>query len=100
MKINMPVTDVEHSLREGQTVVSRTDLKGVINYINKDFLEISGFNEEELIGKSQNIVRHPDMPPGAFADLWSTVKGGRPWRGLVKNPARTATITGWMRPSR
>lgn len=66
-------------------IVSETDLKGAITYVNQAFLEISGFERDELIGKNHNIVRHPEMPPEAFADLWDTVKIGRPWRGIVKN---------------
>ena len=53
------------------------------------FIDISGFTENELIGVSHNIVRHPDMPPEAFADLWTTLKAGRPWSGLVKNRNKT-----------
>ena len=64
------------------TIVSRTDLKGKITYINDDFLEASGFAEAELIGQPHNIVRHPDMPEEAFADMWATLKAGRPWLRL------------------
>ncbi len=85
MKNNQPVTNVEYVLSELDSIVSKTDLKGVITYINEDFLRISGFVESELIGKSHNIVRHPDMPVEAFADLWSSLKANRPWTGLVKN---------------
>lgn len=85
MKINLPVTHKEVELKDTSSIVSKTDLKGLITYINRDFLEISGFTEQELIGQSHNIVRHPDMPPAAFEDLWSTVKAGKPWNGLVKN---------------
>ncbi len=85
MRVNLPVTNTEHYLPEGQTIVSKTDLKGRITYVNRPFIEISGFTEEELIGKAHNIVRHPDMPPVAFQDLWDTLKAGKPWRGLVKN---------------
>ncbi len=85
MRVNLPVTNTEHHLPEGQTIVSRTDLKGRITYVNSPFIEISGFTEEELLGKAHNIVRHPDMPPEAFQDLWDTLKVGKPWRGLVKN---------------
>jgi methyl-accepting chemotaxis protein len=85
MKINLPVTNKEIELKDTSSIVSKTDLKGLITYINRDFLEISGFTEQELIGKSHNIVRHPDMPPAAFEDLWNTVKAGKPWNGLVKN---------------
>ncbi|MDO9365356.1 MAG: methyl-accepting chemotaxis protein [Methylotenera sp.] len=85
MKINLPVTHKEIELKDTSSIVSKTDLKGLITYVNRDFLEISGFTEQELIGKSHNIVRHPDMPPAAFEDLWNTVKAGKPWNGLVKN---------------
>ena len=85
MKINQPVTDIERHMKEGTILVSKTDLKGAITYCNKDFVEISGFDYSELLGKNHNIVRHPDMPPEAFQDLWETVQSGRPWSGVVKN---------------
>jgi methyl-accepting chemotaxis protein len=85
MKINMPVTQKEIELSDTSSIVSKTDLKGRITYINRDFIDVSGFTEAELIGQSHNIVRHPDMPPEAFADLWNTVKAGKPWNGMVKN---------------
>jgi aerotaxis receptor len=70
---------------DSQSIVSKTDTKGRIVYVNPTFIEVSGFAEEELIGKAHNIVRHPDMPPEAFADLWRTLKAGEAWTGLVKN---------------
>ena len=85
MRTNLPVTQNEYPLRDGTCIVSRTDLKGRITYVNQDFLEYSGFTEEELIGKAHNIVRHPDMPAEAFQDLWDTLSAGRPWTGVVKN---------------
>jgi PAS domain S-box-containing protein len=85
MKINMPVSQKEIELSDSSSIVSKTDLKGRITYINRDFIEISGFLESELIGQSHNIVRHPDMPPEAFKDLWAKVKAGKPWNGMVKN---------------
>ena len=85
MRTNLPVTNHEIELRDDTLIVSKTNLKGQITYINKDFLEISGFAEDELIGEPHNIVRHPDMPPEAYADLWDTLKAGRPWTGMVKN---------------
>jgi len=85
LKLNLPVTDVEYSLTEHDSVVSKTDLSGTITYINEDFLRISGFTKEELLGAPQHIVRHPDMPPEAFEDMWRSLKSGRPWSGLVKN---------------
>ena len=92
MRTNLPVTNVEVELREEQTIVSKTDLKGVITYVNRDFVEISGFSEEELLGKAHNIVRHPDMPEDAFADLWQFLKAGRPWSGLVKNRCKNGNF--------
>jgi len=81
----MPVTNREAELKDTSSIVSKTDVKGTITYINRDFMEISGFSEQELIGHNHNIVRHPDMPPAAFEDLWNTVKAGKPWSGIVKN---------------
>ncbi len=85
MKNNQPVTQREVHFPPNSYLVSRTDLKGVITYANDAFVDISGFSREELIGKNHNLVRHPDMPEAAFRDLWTTVKSGLPWRGLVKN---------------
>ena len=89
MKINMPVTDKEVVMQPGTILVTRTDLKGIITYANDAFVQISGFTREELVGSSHNIVRHPDMPPVAFEDLWTTVKRGRPWTAAVKNRTKT-----------
>src|SRR5450830_1949555 len=85
MRVNTPITQNEYVLNEGMTIVSTTDLKGNINYANQYFIEVSGFSEMELLGAPQNILRHPDMPTEAFADLWHTIQSGRPWSGLVKN---------------
>lgn len=85
MKNNQPVTDHEIQMKEGQVIVTKTNLKGVITYVNRDFVEISGFSESELIGNNHNMVRHPDMPTAAFEDLWSTLKQGNPWVGIIKN---------------
>ena len=79
------VTQKEVLFTTGEALVSKTDTRGVITYANDAFVAISGYSREELIGKSHNVVRHPDMPPQAFAWLWSTLKENRPWRGLVKN---------------
>ncbi|WP_147694030.1 methyl-accepting chemotaxis protein [Vogesella mureinivorans] len=88
MKINTPVTANELFLDPQRPIVTKTDLKGAITYANRAFIEISGFEEGELLGKNHNVVRHPDMPAEAFADLWDTVKTGKPWRGIVKNRAK------------
>lgn len=92
MKINLPVTQVEVPFPHGKYLVSKTDLKGTITYANDAFVEISGFSRDELLGKNHNLVRHPDMPPAAFADLWATAQKGQPWRGVVKNRAKDGSF--------
>ena len=96
MKVNLPVTQNEVFLDPARPIVTKTDLKGQITYANRAFIDISGFTENELIGVSHNIVRHPDMPPEAFADLWTTLKAGRPWSGLVKNRNKAGDFYGSM----
>lgn len=85
MKVNLPVTGHEVRLPTGESVISTTDLKGKITFINKTFCDVSGFTEEELVGRPHNLVRHPDMPAEAFQDLWDAIKAGKPWNGIVKN---------------
>ncbi len=85
MRMNTPVTDHEVEMPEGQILVSRTDPDSNIVFANQPFIDISGFSTAELINQPHNLVRHPDMPKEAFANLWDTVKAGRPWDGLVKN---------------
>ena len=85
MRNNQPVTGTEYLMKAGQSIVSKTDTKGRITYVNPSFVEVSGFAETELLGKAHNVVRHPDMPPEAFADLWRTLQAGEPWTGMVKN---------------
>ncbi|MFU1913552.1 methyl-accepting chemotaxis protein [Bordetella avium] len=85
MRVNLPISDVELRLREDQYLISRTDVKGRIIYANPAFVEVSGFEREELLGKAHNIVRHPDMPPQAYEDLWRTLEAGKSWLGVVKN---------------
>ena len=83
--LQRPVTQHEREYRDGELIISRTTLGGVITYINEYFCEISGYTEEDLVGQPHNIIRHPDMPSAAFADFWDKLKKGLPWVGLVKN---------------
>jgi len=85
MRSNLPVTNTEYVLKDHETPTSKTDTHGRITFVNRDFVNISGFSEAELIGAPHNIVRHPDMPVEAFADLWNTLRSGKAWTGLVKN---------------
>lgn len=82
---NAYVSQKEVPFPANGTLVSKTDTRGIITYANDAFVVISGYARAELMGKSHNIVRHPDMPPQAFAWLWDTLKANRPWRGVVKN---------------
>ncbi len=85
MRSNLPVTNVEYAIGEDTLIVSRTDTKGKLTYFNDEFVKASGFTEAELINQPHNIVRHPDMPPEAFEDFWTTIKANKPWVGAVKN---------------
>ena len=73
------------------SIVSKTNTKGIITYVNERFCELSGYTAEELIGKSHNIVRHPDMPSPVFKELWQSVQAGKSWFGIVKNRKKDGT---------
>ena len=85
MRNNQPVTQREYVLPENATLMSTTDVNGNITYANATFIQVSGYSGDELVGQPHNIVRHPDMPAAAFADMWSTLKRGQSWTALVKN---------------
>jgi methyl-accepting chemotaxis protein len=85
MKINLPVTQKEVEFDQATRMVTKTDTKGIIVFANREFIDTSGFTEDELIGQNHNVVRHPDMPVEAYVDLWKTVKSGHSWIGIVKN---------------
>ena len=78
-------TQIQTPFPEGKLIVSTTDREGNIMHINHAFIEMSGYTQEELIGTPHSILRHPDMPPAAFKDLWDTVQKGEKWQGIVKN---------------
>ncbi len=86
MRTNLPVTQINYDFPADQTLISVTDLKGRITYCNTNFVAVSGFTRAELMGQPHNLVRHPDMPPEAFRDMWHTIMDeGLPWTALVKN---------------
>jgi len=78
-------TEIETPYPDGKLIVSTTTPDGVITHVNRSFVEMSGYTEEELIGAPHSILRHPDMPPAAFKDLWDTIERGEKWQGYVKN---------------
>jgi aerotaxis receptor len=81
----MNVTGKERVYESGVRLISTTDTKGTITYANDEFCEVAGYTLEELVGQPHNLVRHPDMPSAAFADLWTHAKDSKPWMGMVKN---------------
>jgi aerotaxis receptor len=85
MRNNQPVTQQEFDFPDDVTLMSTTDADSIITYANTTFAYVSGFSTDELVGQPHNIVRHPDMPKEAFADMWATLKNGEPWTALVKN---------------
>lgn len=85
MRLNLPVTQKEHDFPESALIVSTTDPQGRITHCNNTFVEVSGYSYAELMGQPHSLVRHPDVPPEAFKDLWATIGRGRPWTGIVKN---------------
>ncbi len=92
MRVNLPISTQEYAFPKGQTLVSTTDLKGRILYCNPMFIEVSGYEKEELLGQPHNMIRHPDMPEEAFRDMWETIAGGTPWSAPVKNRRKDGTF--------
>ncbi|MHA7880787.1 MAG: methyl-accepting chemotaxis protein [Saccharospirillum sp.] len=85
MRNNQPVTQKEFLFPPEQQLISMTDTKGIIRHCNDAFVEVSGFSEAELLGQPHNLIRHPDMPPAAYENMWRHLKAGQAWMGLVKN---------------
>ncbi len=78
----------EIKLNPHKTIMSKTDKKGIIEYANEYFMEISGYKEWELMGQPHNVIRHPDMPKTVFKILWDRINNGIPTYALVKNLAK------------
>ena len=85
MRVNLPVTNNEYDFPADELLMSTTDTKGVLTHCNAPFARVSGYSMEELMGQPHNLIRHPDMPPEAYKDMWSTIGRGRSWTGFVKN---------------
>ena len=85
MRVNEPVTQRRAPVWEGANILSTTDSKGRIRYINDDFARISGYQPDELIGQPHNVIRHPDMPRAVFQQMWQRLQSGQPWMGVIKN---------------
>ncbi|HEX5337985.1 MAG TPA: SpoIIE family protein phosphatase [Gallionella sp.] len=103
MRINLPVSDIQRPVPDGEVLVSKTNLKGIITYCNRIFCEVSGYSEGELLGAPHNLVRHPDVPAEFFADCWRSIQSGNPWNGILKNRCKNgdyywveANVTPWI----
>ncbi|CFQ94252.1 MULTISPECIES: methyl-accepting chemotaxis protein [Yersinia] len=96
MRVNKPVSRQEYPIDRDTTLQSTTDTRGNIVYANAAFVRASGFEYQDLQGQPHNIVRHPDMPPAAFADMWQTLNAGLSWSSLVKNRRRNGDYY-WVR---
>ncbi|MBW7858802.1 MAG: PAS domain-containing protein [Leptonema sp. (in: Bacteria)] len=89
MKKNLPITDIENEIHDTDFLISQTDLKGKIKYVSPDFCRISEFTSDEMVGRPHNIIRHPDIPPAMYQDMWKTIQSGKPWNGVIKNRAKS-----------
>lgn len=95
---NAVVEELEHAIKtldsykialDANSIVSKTDTKGIITYVNDLFVKISGYSKEELVGKSHRMVRHPDVPSSTFKEMWETIKQGNVWQGFIINKAKS-----------
>ena len=83
MKRPTPVN--EEVLFDGRSLISETDTKGIITFVNRKFTEMTLYTKEEAIGQPHSILRHPDMPKAGFEGMWKIIKEGKTWEGYVKN---------------
>ncbi len=83
--------EIYKDILDKENLISETDLKGNIIYVNDIFCEVSGFTKEELLGQPHNIVRHPDNSSKIFENLWETIQSGNVWKGKIKNKAKDGT---------
>lgn len=83
--IKRPKPVDEEVLFDGRSLISETDLKGNITFVNRKFVEMTGYSKEEAVGEPHSMLRHPDMPKAAFKQMWSVIKENKTWEGYVKN---------------
>lgn len=83
--ITRPKPVDEEVLFDGRSLISETDLKGIITFVNRKFVEMTGYSKDEAVGQPHSMLRHPDMPKAAFKQMWDIIKEGKTWEGYVKN---------------
>lgn len=91
MKTNLPVTQKEELYPATFNILSTTNLEGKITHASADFVTVSGYSRAELLGQNHHLVRHPDMPSQVFASLWTALRGGRSWMGVIKNRCKNGS---------
>jgi PAS domain S-box-containing protein len=79
------VSEAKELIYDGRPIITETDLHGRLTYVNRKFIEMSGYSKSELLGRSHNVVRHPDMPSSCYMLLWQTIRSGQSWQGYIKN---------------
>ena len=102
-KINKPTPKDIEVVYDGKAMITETNLKGMITFANRKFVEMTGFTRSELIGSAHNINRHPDMPKTAFKSLWKELSKGSAWHGIVKNMRKDGKyywVDVWVIPKR
>ena len=92
MKPKVQPTGVEIPLSDDDLIVSKTDTKGRIVYANKVLIDVTGYQEEELLGVQHNIIRHPDMPRGMFKLLWDYIRNGEEYNGFIMNLCKNGSF--------
>ena len=91
-ELTIQPTSVERTFEENEIIVSKTDLKGIITYANRTFLDVAMYEEGEILGQPHSIIRHPDMPRCVFKLLWDTIQGGEEIFAYVKNMAKNGAF--------
>lgn len=80
-----PLINEDVTMDDDEFIVSKTDLRGHLIYVNRIFMEMAQLSEDQLLTVNHNIIRHPDMPKGVYKLLWTTIKKGQEFFGYVKN---------------
>ncbi|MFD2230494.1 methyl-accepting chemotaxis protein [Alkalimarinus sediminis] len=89
MRKNLPVVNQEHYIESSTILVTKTDIKGDINFCNDAFASVSGYTREELLGTPHSIIRHPSVPTAIYEELWNSLKHGKSWMGVIKNRCKS-----------
>jgi len=89
---NISFLDGYKTAIDTSSIVSKTDSKGIITYVNKMFCDVSGYKKEELLGRSHNIIRHPEMPSEIFKEMWERLQAKKIWKGMLKNQNKDGSV--------